>query len=901
MKFILNIILLLLLSIRLLSQGERVIITPEYREKQLPFGLVERVPAKMPVIGLALSGGGARGISQVGVLRALLEEGIEPEIVVGTSMGSIVGAMYAAGYSIDDIDSIAINTDWNDLLSVNRKINRRELFVDQKLTEDKSVLTLRLKGLVPVLPTSINDGQKLTNYLNLLTFQAPIRIKNNFDELETKFRAVSTNLTTGEPYVMRSGSLTQAMRASSSVSFLLSPVYLDSVILVDGGLVANIPVKIAKEEGADFVIAVNTTSPLYSREELELPWLVADQLLSIPMKLINEKQLADADYLIEPNVGKITSTSFASADSLIRLGYKSSKQYTGRLKEILDSLVRKKVCSDERYFKHLLITDSGGLGARFLREMIGRDSVSYSEITCTLYKINESGEFDSLSAIIEETNGVYEIHIEGKPAPRINYVDARGVTLLEPDTVANALSRLKGKPFNGPVVLETVKNLLSIYRSKGYSLAEIDSIYYDKLTGGLSLFVKEGIISQIVLKGVEETNPTIILRELPFEEGDIYTNEGLQQGLTNLRSTNLFESIIVSVEKINGANRLVLDVKEKISSLVRLGFKVDTENSPQLQVDVRDENIFGSATELGFVSFLSPRSNSWSVEHKANRVFDSYFTYNISAYYKFNNINIYRNDPQTSRSFFSRSVSGEYRQSFWGAAVSLGTQVARLGNVIIRTKYEKTQVKNIRNNAENPYLSSVFSVRFSSNIDTQDKYPYPERGIRFYGFYETASKKIFGTDLGFTMFGADWKGYVPLTKRHNIAASAKIGFADPTLPVSYHYSLGGQYSFFGMREDEFRGRQIFVTSAEYRYFLPFRIFFDTYLQARYDLGSIWEVEKQIRFKDLRHGIGATLSFNTPVGPADFSIGRSFYLIDELTPSPFVFGPYYFYFSIGYYY
>lgn len=889
-----------MISVQSFSQGERVILTPKYREKKLPFGLVERVPAAMPVIGLALSGGGARGISQVGVLRALLEQGIEPEIVVGTSMGSIVGAMYAAGYSIDDIDSIAIYTDWNELLSVNRKINRRELFIDQKLTEDKAVLTLRLKGLVPILPTSINDGQKLTNYLNLLTFQAPIRIKNDFDELETKFRAVSTNLTTGEPYVMRSGSLTQAMRASSSVSFLLSPVYLDSVILVDGGLVANIPVKIAKEEGADYVIAVNTTSPLYSREELELPWLVADQLLSIPMKLINEKQLSDADYLIEPDVGKITSASFSSADSLIRLGYESSKEYAVHLKQQLDSLVTDKVCDDKRFVKYLLLTGSGGIGEKYLRELAGRDSVSYSEIMCALYKINETGEYDSLSAIIEEVNGIFEIHVEGKPSPRINYIDAQGITLLDPDTVAYTLNKLNGKPYNGMVILETVKELLSIYRGQGYSLAEIDSIAYDPAQGRLDLFVREGVISEIVLKGVEQTNPTIILRELPFEEGDTYTNEGLQQGLTNLRSTNLFESIIVSVEKINGSNRLILDVQEKISSLVRIGFKIDTENRPQLQFDIRDENVFGSATELGLVSFLSQRSVSWSVEHKANRVFDSYFTYNISAYHKYNNVYSYTNDPPTSNAFFSRSVNGEYRQLFFGAKVSLGTQVARLGNVIISTKYEKTQLKNLRNEIETAYLSSVFSIRFSSNIDTQDKYPYPERGIKFYGYYETASK-IFGTDLGFTMFGADWKGYVPITRRHNLAASAKVGFADPTVPLGYQYSLGGQYSFFGMREDEFRGRQIFLTSAEYRYSLPFRIFFETYLQVRYDLGSTWEVEKQIRFKDLRHGVGTTLSFNTPIGPADFSIGRSFYLIDDLTTSPFVFGPYYFYFSIGYYY
>ena len=102
-----------------------------------------------------------------------------------------------------------------------------------------------------------------------------------------------------------------------------------------------------------------------------------------------------------------------------------------------------------------------------------------------------------------------------------------------------------------------------------------------------------------------------------------------------------------------------------------------------------------------------------------------------------------------------------------------------------------------------------------------------------------------------------------------------MGFADKTLPLSQQYSIGGLNSFFGMRDDEYRGRQILFTSLEYRYKIPYIKFFDTYFLLRYDLGSTWKVQDQIRFKDLKHGLGATLSFNTPVGPADFSVGKKF--------------------------
>jgi NTE family protein len=127
-----------------------------------------------------------------------------------------------------------------------------------------------------------------------------------------------------------------------------------------------------------------------------------------------------------------------------------------------------------------------------------------------------------------------------------------------------------------------------------------------------------------------------------------------------------------------------------------------------------------------------------------------------------------------------------------------------------------------------------------------------------------------------------------------------MGFADKTLPLSEEYSLGGQDSFFGMRADEFRGRQIFLSSLEYRIKLPFEIFFETYFKMRYDLGSTWEVQEQIKFKELKHGVGITLSFDTPFGPADFSIGRSF-LFKNIPNNPVSLGDVYFYFSIGYYY
>jgi len=117
----------------------------------LPYGLSCRVPTDEPTIGLALSGGGARGLAQIGVLKALEESGIQTRVIVGTSIGSIIGGAYASGYSVEEMDSIVVHTDWNQLLSISSTMERRELFVDQKIAEDRSLLTLRLDGLTPMM------------------------------------------------------------------------------------------------------------------------------------------------------------------------------------------------------------------------------------------------------------------------------------------------------------------------------------------------------------------------------------------------------------------------------------------------------------------------------------------------------------------------------------------------------------------------------------------------------------------------------------------------------------------------------------------------------------------------------------------------------------------------------
>ncbi len=891
--------ILLLVSLTAVQAQSEYVISIQHKNKALPFGLSKEVSSTQPVVALALSGGGARGLAQIGVLKALEEAGIKVDIIVGTSMGSIIGGLYSAGYSVEQLDSIALDTDWNDLLSSERETNRRELFIDQKVTEDKAIFTLRLKGLTPLLPTSINNGQKLSNFLNLLTLQAPIHIDSSFDELKTKFRAVCTDLVTGSPVVIGKGSLSQAMRASSSVSFFLSPVRSDSLILVDGGLVANIPVEIAKKLGADYIIAVNTTSKLHPEKDLEYPWIIADQIISIPMKLLNENQMKDADILITPKLSEGSATDFSKVRETIQKGYESMRSASNLIKRKIDSLMISKYDSPNKYFSNLFSSNDDSLSESFIKSLPYKDSVSSSSIRYNLCRFFRNGDYADLEALIESKNRYSVLKLVGLSYPIIHYVNINGASLLNQYDTDSLFSSITGKPYNAEQIVSKLTELMDLYRRQGYSLAEVRDVRFNEEEGILNIRVDEGIISGIRIVGNKSTNESIIEREFPLEAGDYFVYQKVKEGLTNLRSTNLFDDILLTVKREDNQNIVILNVNEKISSLVRVGFRADNENKVQGSLDVRDENLFGSGTELGLLLFGGTRNRAYVLEHKSNRIFNTYFTYNINAFYRFNDIYAYMDDSSTNVHRFSRSSIGEYRQIYYGTSLALGTQVERFGNLIFTGKYKYDEIKNKSGFPVNPYKLKIVSLKASSTIDTQDKYPYPEKGFYFNAEYEVA-QKILGGNIGYTNFNFQYKSYLTFNRVNTFSPRVVMGFADKTLPLSEEYSLGGQDSFFGMRADEFRGRQIFLSSLEYRYKLPFEIFFGTYFKMRYDLGSTWEVQEQIKFKQLRHGVGISLSFDTPVGPADFSVGRSF-LFKNLPDNPISLGDVFFYFSIGYYY
>jgi NTE family protein len=278
-----------------------------------------------PKIGLALSGGGARGSAHVGVIKVLEELGVPIDYIAGTSMGAIVGGMYAAGYSADELEQVLAEMNWSGAMS--DKLPRRKQSMRKKDLDAQFLIPYRIgfnKGGIQ-LPLGVIEGQHLDQIFQKILL--PVQGITDFDQLSIPFRAVATDLVTGQEVVISGGSLADALRASMSVPGAFAPVVLNGRKLVDGGMSNNLPVSVVREMGADIVIAVDISTPLLTEEQLTSVVKVAEQLTGFLTRRNTEEQIASlgpGDILLVPDLEGVSAADFEHADEIAQKGLEAA-------------------------------------------------------------------------------------------------------------------------------------------------------------------------------------------------------------------------------------------------------------------------------------------------------------------------------------------------------------------------------------------------------------------------------------------------------------------------------------------------------------------------------------------------------------------------------------------------
>ena len=380
--------------------------------------------ADRPKIGLALAGGGAKGGAHVGVLKVLEELRIPIDYVAGTSMGAIIGGLYVAGLSPQDLEREIAAIDWDDVLEDNT--NRLDLSFRRK-EDDARYLVPFQAGLGRgglKWPAGLIQGQKLYFLLQRLTL--PVADVQSFDDLPTPFRCVATDIQTGEMVVLDGGSLAMALRASMAIPTVFSPVTYDGRLLVDGGLTRNLPIDVVREMGADVVIAVDLGAPLED-EEVETLMQILSQTMRLLTRVNVEDQLPSADIVLNPAVARFGTMDFARIDQIVRLGEDEARSRADDLAELsLDP---------EAYARHLAARPQArhpatAIGSvrfegneRVDDRIIGRllgveagDPLDLDSISDDLGRIYGLGDFESASFVLEgsETEPDLELRLVEK-------------------------------------------------------------------------------------------------------------------------------------------------------------------------------------------------------------------------------------------------------------------------------------------------------------------------------------------------------------------------------------------------------------------------------------------------------------------------------------------------------
>lgn len=870
------------------ARPERLHIAP--RPARLDLG--PRLRSSRPRVGLVLSGGGSRGFAQIGVLRVLEEAGVEVYAIVGTSIGSLVGGLYANGYSPRELDSIVRSTDWDDLLGFGDEARRNELFIDQKLENDRSLISLRLDGLEPMIPEAISTGSRITQFLEETVWSGPYHGVGSFDSLRCRFRAVATDLVKGRSVVMDRGNLALAMRASATVPLRFTPVARDSMLLVDGGLLDNVPTSVAREMGCDLVIVVNTTSPLLEATKLNTPWSVADQVVTLMMRQRTGDALAAADLVITPNLPGMSGTDFSIASRAIDSGMAAARLMLPEVLAAIDS-----ARSRDAVVSLGMTAETPGLLAD-LGYTAMEPTVDVAELRDRLDRLAECGAYADVGAEIERSAGGVRVAVHGRPTPVVRTVTLHGFALIPTDAAAEAFAGLPGRPLNYDSLRAAAARALRAVRSEGYSFFRFDSAGIDS-AGTLNLYVDEGVIRSLRVEGLEHCAQFVVERELAFGVGELFRARAASLGAGRLMRTGYFQDARIETAPFPGGGiEVTVRVKERSTAVLRLSAGVDNERYTRLGVEIAQENLFGQGTRLGGRFWGGLRDRVLTLDLRTNRIYGTYWTFGLAGYAGLRNVNSFERSVDRDAGIINRNIAGEYREFRVGARARFGRQVERFGLFTVEGRFERQGTRDLTVRATDVAWRGVSTLKLGARFDTQDRAAFANDGTIVDVAYET-SQAIFGADESFVKLSVDAGLYSAIGGRHLLHPRVQLGFGDATLPLMEQFSLGGQRSMFGLREDESRGRQLFLTSLEYRYLLPLKIYFDTYVGFRYDLGATWGAPSHIRLNDLEHGLGVNIGLDTPLGPANFSLGRSFTFNRPEFPTLINWGPLVAYFSMGY--
>jgi NTE family protein len=820
---------------------------------ETPVGSSEIIKTDPGVI-LALSGGGTRGIAHIGILKAFEEAGIPIDGIAGTSIGSIIGGFYAAGYTVAEMEALVQEIDWSSIfLDAPR---RKSLPLSSKSTQSQYLLELRFEGTQPYIPSALVTGQTLSNYLIDKIYRAPYRGEPDFDHLKIPFIAVATDLKTGDRLLFRRGDLAEAIFASMALPLLVAPVQYEESLLIDGGVAENIPVLAASELG-DFVIAVDVTMPPVLGPPPHQPWVIANQVTGLMAEDRNRDLLDRADIAIVPLADSLTTFSFVKPKLFIEMGYQAGLKNVPAIKAQLNRIAG---ANDTTLIavKHVVIR-SDNIPGEIETELGAAASIqtgalpTRGAVLLDLRRLEKIENIHSAKGIISGDTLIYAL--EGNPA--INSLTFTGTAQISPEILYNNATSKSGQPPGIRLYDLDMEAVLRAYRSQGNPLARFEAFLIDD-DGNLTIQIDEGTARALNVEGNKIQSAGRILRDVLVKSEEPLSLPDLTTSLEELHGSDLFT--LVRSTLVN--DTLTFKVREKPRSRLRIGAGVDSERNGRGLVEFSYGSLPVSGGSLTAWLKYAEFEEKYELIYRHLAILKTYMEGSCSLISNRTEYEYYDSEGNST---------GLYHFDRMGATAHLGMQFRTWGRLLIGVRGERIRTDHITS----PYELDLRRIFLRSEFDTHDRSEFPSTGLRYDFLLESAPSNL-GGDLSFHRIHLELTRALPITHRITVLGTLRGGICDQATPFSEWFRLGGERSFMGLHQDEISGRQLVSLRIELREDLLSRILADAYISFLGDFGNIWEdLEADVNSGDLKQSIGMKFSLDTVVGPISIAYGYLF--------------------------
>lgn len=711
---------------------------------RLPVYSVER-----PKVGLVLSGGGAKGLAHIGTLKLIDELQLPIDMIVGTSIGGIVGALYAIGYTGEEIEELTRAMDWEELFT--DRPERKLLPFIEKKQDGKYQLDFGIERLIPDPLSGIVFGQKISLLFSSLTF--PYEQINDFDDLPIPMRCIAIDLITGQEVILGNGSLAKAMRATMAIPTIFSPVEWGEYLLIDGGVLNNLPVRTARKMGADVIIAVDLGAPLKTKEELKTMVDVLGQTINLAELDHRREDIAEADILITPDMKGYRTLDFFFPDKMT--GIKQEGEAAAeRSRPELEALLQKLGLEPDR----------SRIEKRYLESGTRINSLQFTGFTTIPFRELQK-----------------ELKI--KPGDLYEYAE-----------FSQELTRLK--EFFG---LERIYH--EVIPKANTTIRILIHIKEQKLPR----------IAGITISGHQDLPASFIYRLLGLESGDILDTTELNRRIMSLYALGYFETLNYDVFPM-GENKvnLNLQVKEMPKRKLRIGIRYDNLYKLVGVGGIYASNVLFPGSRIESEVQLGGLTRIWYRLSYPSRALNRFIYPFFELNYKNIPTNIFDGSGNRIARYKDRSLK-------FGLGFGLNLARWFNAEAAYQSEFINTRPKIAYSDPVlfPTWKDTLNKLQLGATIDTLDDVLLPCSGIFLNAVYEGSYRSL-KSDIAYSKRELTVDFYFTFRKIHTIRTFGFWGASSSSLPIYKYFNMGRPEVFIGMDYGQVFGNKMKLFRGEYR-------------------------------------------------------------------------------------